>query len=251
MLSYILLIFTFLSNQATVMDSVSFNEAQMKYERVNAAFSEKESIVKNMFSEKNVDYPPKSIFFRVFKTEKLFEVWSYSSVVNKFVLIHTYPICESSGVIGPKRQEGDGQVPEGFYKICVFNPLSNYFLSLGINYPNSSDSILTTNSTAPGSDIYIHGNCLSIGCIPLTDDYIKEVYLMAVEAVSNGQSEIEVHIFPFKFNNVLYDNLLLNYKNSLIKNFWLNIKDGYNYFEKNRLLPKISVNSEGKYLFYP
>ena len=250
MLSYILLMFSFLSNQATVMDSVTFKEAQMKYERVDIAFSEKELVVKNMFNEKNVEYPPKSIFFRAFKTEKIFEVWSFSSVLNRYVLIHTYPICESSGVVGPKRQEGDGQVPEGFYKISVFNPLSNYFLSLGINYPNTSDSILTKNASAPGSDIYIHGNCLSIGCIPLTDDFIKEVYIMAVEARSNGQADIEVHIFPFKYDNELYDKLLLNYKNLEIKNFWLNLKVGYNYFENKKLLPEIKVNSEGNYLFH-
>jgi murein L,D-transpeptidase YafK len=249
MLSYILLMFSFLSNQATVMDSVTFKEAQLKYERVGIAFSEKELVVKNMFNEKNVEYPPKRIFFRAFKTEKIFEVWGFSSVLNCYVLIHTYPICESSGVVGPKRQEGDGQVPEGFYKICVFNPVSNYFLSLGINYPNTSDSILTKNASAPGSDIYIHGNCLSIGCIPLTDDFIKEIYIMAVEARSNGQADIEVHIFPFKYDNELYDKLLLNYKNPEIKNFWLNLKVGYNYFENKKLVPEISVDSQGNYLF--
>lgn len=249
MLSYILLMFYFFPNQSTAMDSISFKAAQMKYERVVIALSEKELMVKNMFSEKKVEYPPKSIFFRAFKTEKIFEVWVFSSVLNKFVLIQTYPICESSGVVGPKRQEGDGQVPEGFYKIDVFNPVSNYFLSLGINYPNRSDSILTKNASAPGSDIYIHGNCLSIGCIPLTDDFIKEVYIMAMEAKSNGQEDIEVHIFPFKYNNQLYDNLLMNYKNVEIKNFWLNLKQGYNYFESNKLLPKISVNDKGEYSF--
>jgi len=250
MLSYILLMFSFLSNQSAAMDSVTFKEAQLKYERVNIAFSEKELVVKDMFNEKNVEYPPKNIFFRAFKTEKIFEVWSYSLLLNKYVLIHTYPICESSGVIGPKRQEGDGQVPEGFYKISIFNPESNYFLSLGINYPNRSDSILTTNFSAPGSDIYIHGNCLSIGCIPLTDDYIKEVYLMAMLAKSSGQEQIDVHIFPFKFSNHLYDEWLVNYKNTKIKNFWFNLKEGYNFFEINKLLPQISISAEGKYLFH-
>ena len=71
-----------------------------------------------------------------------------------------------SGTMGPKRLQGDYQVPEGFYYINEFNPNSNYHLHLGLNYPNASDKILS-DSLRPGGDIYIHGSCVSIGCIPL------------------------------------------------------------------------------------
>src|SRR5690606_11025729 len=99
---------------------------------------------------------------------------------EKFTLVKTYPVCSSSGLPGPKRKKGDRQTPEGFYHIDRFNPQSAFHLSLGINYPNSSDKIL--GHSDPGGDIFIHGSCVTIGCVPLTDDLIKEVYVLAVEA---------------------------------------------------------------------
>jgi len=230
-------------------DTLSFENAQLRNERVAIAYQDKYELIRNLFIEKEVDFPPKKIFFRAFKLEKSFEVWAYSKNANKFNLVKSFPICQSSGVLGPKRREGDLQVPEGFYKIIVFNPVSNYFLSLGINYPNESDLILSTSKSAAGGDIYLHGNCMSIGCIPLTDDYIKEVYLIATMARNNGQIDIPVHIFPFKFNNVLYNKYLSNYSNIEIKNFWYNLKEGYSYFEINKILPNISISPSGKYIF--
>ena len=53
----------------------------------------------------------------------------------------SYPICAGSGDLGPKRERGDGQVPEGLYEIDRFNPTSRYHLSLRVNYPNLSDRL--------------------------------------------------------------------------------------------------------------
>lgn len=249
MLYCILIILSMANFSLKQKDSLSFESAQLRNERVAIAYQEKYNEVRNLFINKQVDFPPSQVFFRAFKLEKEFEVWSFSAKTNKFVLIKSFPICQSSGVLGPKRKEGDLQVPEGFYNIVVFNPVSNYFLSLGINYPNSSDSILTSNKNAPGGDIYIHGNCLSIGCIPLTDEYIKEVYIIATMAKNSGQEDIPVHIFPFKFNNTLYNKYLANYNNIELRNFWYNLKEGYSYFELNKQLPKISITKYGKYSF--
>ena len=147
--------------------------------------------------------------------------------------------------MGPKRQQGDGQVPEGFYNVAVFNPYSSYHLSLGINYPNASDRIVGKGNL--GGDIMIHGSCVTIGCMPLTDTYIKEVYILAVEARTNGQQTIPVHIFPTKMDekgmNLLADT------NSKQLDFWKNIKTGYDYFEQKKQLPKFSVDKAGKYVF--
>lgn len=112
----------------------------------------------------------------------------------------TYPFCASSGILGPKRKEGDRQIPEGIYYINHFNPVSNFHLSLGINYPNPSDKILS-DPAQPGESFYIHGNCVTIGCIPISDDKIKELYILAVEAYNNGQVKIPVHIFPDRLPN--------------------------------------------------
>ena len=101
------------------------------------------------------------------------EVWIKEASKDYYVLLNTYDFCTTSGTLGPKRKEGDLQIPEGIYTINHFNPQSNFYLSLGINYPNASDKILS-DPVHPGGDIYLHGNCVTIGCIPLTDDKIKE-----------------------------------------------------------------------------
>jgi hypothetical protein len=59
-----------------------------------------------------------------------------------YSLVKTYPICATSGRVGPKRRFGDEQVPEGFYELDWFNPQSNFYLSLHVSYPNKSDRIL-------------------------------------------------------------------------------------------------------------
>ncbi len=95
---------------------------------------------------------------------------------------------------------GDYQVPEGFYYINEFNPRSLYHLSLGLNYPNASDRMLCDMSQ-PGGDIYIHGSCVTTGCIPITDGQIEELYVLAAHAKDMGQDFIPVHIFPVNFSN--------------------------------------------------
>ena len=154
-----------------------------------------------------------------------------------------------SGSMGPKRMEGDYQVPEGFYHINEFNPNSNYHLSLGINYPNTSDRILS-DSLRPGSAIYIHGNCVSTGCIAISDEPIEELYVIASAAKISGQEFIPVHIFPVKYNN----RNSLDYLNTTIKeNVYLqkfnkNIREVFDYFEINKQLPIILVNKRGEYV---
>ncbi len=147
---------------------------------------------------------------------------------------------------GPKRHENDGQVPEGFYFIDRFNPASNFHLSLGLNYPNASDKLL---GEAPyGGDIFIHGNCVTIGCIPLTDEKIEEVYLLAVLAKNGGQKSIPVHIFPFEMNAPKLKAALSRVKaDKKLTAFWTNLAAGYHYFQNHRHLPQIKVNAAGQY----
>jgi len=225
----------------------NFKLQQKKFPRVKTAYDEKEKPVKELFSSKGVDVSSMDIFIRAFKKEAQLEVWAKSSKQESFQLIKTYAICASSGSLGPKRKQGDGQVPEGFYEIDRFNPFSNFYLSLGVSYPNASDRILGEKGNL-GGDVFIHGNCVTIGCMPLTDDKIKEVYLMAVEARSGGQSKIQVHIFPCRMNEEGMKFLEANYKTDLkLISFWKNIQKGYEYFEKNKSLPQVSVLSDGNY----
>lgn len=230
-------------------ETVTFKDKQRLYPRVRAAMSEKDNILRKHFEKRGLKYPPQNIFIRAFKHEKVLEVWTFSSSDSIYKKVKDYPICRTSGRLGPKRREGDLQIPEGFYYIDRFNPKSNFYLSLGINYPNRSDKILGVKDNL-GGDIFLHGGCVTIGCIPITDEYIKEVYWLAVQAKSNGQVKIPVHIFPTKLDN---DSMIRLKKTTSTHEkflkFWKNLQSGYQWFETHRTLPKISVNSDGTYLF--
>src|SRR5215510_16008889 len=80
------------------------------------------------------------ILVRVFKEEAELEVWKQDTT-GRFQMLKTYPICRWSGDLGPKRQEGDRQAPEGFYTVTPerMNPHSSYYLSINTGYPNSFD----------------------------------------------------------------------------------------------------------------
>jgi len=217
-----------------------FKDQQLKFDRVKSAYEEKETAVKDLLKTQNAkgEY---ELFLRAFKKEKDLELWIKPKGATSYSLLTTYPFCTSSGTLGPKRKEGDLQIPEGVYHINHFNPFSTFHLSLGINYPNASDKILG-DKKSPGGAIYIHGNCVSIGCIPITDEKIKELYVLAVESKNNGQSAIPVHIFPTRLD-------VVDETDPINASFWRNLKTIYDDFEKTKKLRPVSVDKAGAYNF--
>jgi murein L,D-transpeptidase YafK len=228
-----------------MFQQLSFKDAQLKNQRVKSAYAEKENTIKTYFSEKGLAYDDYNLFLRIFKKEQKLEVWVSKKNKQTYTLLHTYDFCSSSGTLGPKRKEGDLQIPEGIYHINHFNPQSNFLLSLGINYPNAADKIFSDKKN-PGGSIYIHGNCVTIGCIPITDDKIKELYLLAVEARSQGQEKIPVHIFPAKLSEGILQQLVED-NGAVHQKFWSNLKTIYADFESNKQLKKIAINTKGEY----
>lgn len=229
--------------------SFSFKEEQKQYPRVREAYTLKEPLLKKLFGEKGLRYPPKQIFFRIFKGERKFEVWVIGKKKN-FVFLKEYEIPPRvNSFIGPKRRQGDLLVPEGFYEIVVFNQHSYFYLSLGINYPNELDKVVGGPPANLGGDIFIHGGRASLGCIPLTDDGIQEVYLLAVEAKNSGQKSIPVHIFPARLlmEKDALEVITPEFDSALIE-FWKNLREGYRFFETYKILPQIEVKNK-KYLF--
>ncbi len=163
-----------------------------------------ENIQENVWNriEKNLnlagykmDYP-REIILVAFKEERTLQV--YAKDYDGIKLIKEYPFTAYSGKLGPKLREGDRQIPEGIYKVEYLNPNSSYYLSIKVDYPNAFDKSKTelTNQADMGGDIFIHGKSATIGCIPIGDEAIEEVFLLTQKAINNN---VKVIISPRDF----------------------------------------------------
>lgn len=225
----------------------AFLERQLEYPRVQRAYERKAERVEAVLEASGVDAIGE-VFFRVFKREQELEVWVREPAGPAFTLVRTYPVCEISGQLGPKRAQGDLQVPEGFYTIDVFNPWSRFHLSMRVDYPNAVDRA-RGHRTALGGDIYIHGGCATIGCVPVTDEYIEEIYLLAASARDGGQQRIPVHIFPTRLDDDGLRWLADTYgAESVDYPFWQNLQQGYRAFERTGILPWVGHDGD-RYTF--
>lgn len=226
----------------------SFIDFQRNFSRPSLAMQNKLDTLQKQFAAKGLQWPARNMYIRSFKYDGQLEIWVRNNRKESYKLFKTYRVCALAGTLGPKRLQGDYQVPEGFYYINEFNPNSNYFLSLGLNYPNASDKILS-DPARPGGDIYIHGSCVTVGCIPVTDQQIDEMYLLAAFAKSSGQDFIPVHIFPIRYNikkSIDYPATLTK-TDARLKVHADNLEAVYDHFEATKQLPVIMVNSRGEY----
>jgi murein L,D-transpeptidase YafK len=181
------------------------------------------------------------ILVRVFKEEAELEVWKQDTT-GRFQLLKTYPICRWSGDLGPKYWEGDGQTPEGFYRVTAerMNPYSSYHLSMNIGYPNSFDKA----NRRDGSLIMIHGDCWSVGCFAMTDEQIGEIYSLARESFHGARRSFQVQSYPFRMTPAN----LARHRNNPNLAFWKMLKIGNDHFEATRLEPRVDV-CDRQYVF--
>jgi murein L,D-transpeptidase YafK len=239
-----LLILTTAFNRQT-----DFLSEQKKYERVKIAYKESGNLVTAELKKQNIQQDKLNILLMAYKEEQLLDIYAKNKSDNTYKKILSYTICARSGELGPKRKQGDNQVPEGFYHIDRYNPASFFYLSLGINYPNQSDR-KKSNAKNLGGDIFIHGECVTIGCLPMTNDMIKEIYIYAIQARENGQLKIPVYIFPYIMNaeNMKrYKNIHKNNKELI--HFWSNLKTGYDTFNTTMSELNVSVDGNGNYQY--
>ena len=127
-------------------------------------------------------HPSKPNLLVVWKKKRILALYRNSKIIK------AYRIRLGSSPRGQKEKEGDGKTPEGRYYITHKNPNSNFYLSLGINFPNQLDKKRALKKGLnPGSDIFIHGlgkkNVFlhylfdwTEGCIAVTNNEIEEIY---------------------------------------------------------------------------
>lgn len=230
---FIFVLIGFLGHSVTGVTLPSSPRAEKSIEQVRP------SLTKTLH-ERGLQYGA-PVFIRVFKDPGLLELW-VESASKKFELFKTYDICSFSGELGPKVRQGDNQAPEGFYYVNPdrLNPWSRFHLSFNLGYPNTYDRY----HGRTGDYLMIHGDCVSIGCYAMTNTYMNEIYALTAAALEQGQPFVRVHIFPF----MLEQERLQTYASHEWYGFWLNLKEGYEYFNLNNVPPNVEV-SNGRYVF--
>jgi murein L,D-transpeptidase YafK len=174
------------------------------------------------------------ILIRAFKKEAELEVWKRARN-GRFVHLKTFPICRWSGQLGPKRQLGDRQTPEGFYSVTPrqMNPNSSYHLSFDTGFPNAFDRA----QGASGAFLMVHGNCSSAGCFAMTDKGIEEIYALVREAFKGGQQAFQFQSYPFRMTA---QNMARHRSDPNIA-FWRQLKEGSDRFEATGEEPVVGV----------
>ncbi len=134
---------------------------------------------------------------RVYKSNHWMAVYRNGAIIREFF------VSLGRGGLGPKRQRGDGRVPEGVYPITQHNPYSGYHRSLRIGYPTVAQAAAAQEAGfSAGGDIMIHGLPngdgwigsrqmrldWTEGCIAMTNPEIEWLY----RAVADG-TPIEIY----------------------------------------------------------
>ena len=88
------------------------------------------------------------VYIIVKKAERKLELWQGET------LIISVPIGLGFTPEGHKQVEGDGKTPEGEYYVCVKNYNSNFYLSLGVSYPNKEDAAAALADGRIDNDTY-------------------------------------------------------------------------------------------------
>ena len=182
-----------------------------------------------------IDTTPSSpMLIRAYKKEAELEIWKMKSD-GQYALLKTFPICRWSGQLGPKKTEGDMQVPEGFYAITPgqMNPNSHYYLAFNVGYPNAYDRAYGRT----GGSVMVHGVCSSAGCFSMTDKQVNDIYAIARDALRGGQREIQLQSYPF---HMTPENMA-KYRLDPNIAFWKELKNGADHFEVTKTEPSVVI----------
>ena len=181
------------------------------------------------------------MLLRVFKQEREVEVWVQPEDQQTFVLFRIFPICFYSGKLGPKVKEGDMQSPEGFYFVgpAQMRAKSQYHRAIDFAFPNDYDAA----QGYTGTELLIHGNCVSSGCYAMTDPFVEQLYELGSATAATAAQGFWIHAFPFHMTA----EALAGQQDSPWLGFWQQLKAGYDAFETSRIPSHIRVEG-GRYV---
>ena len=232
MRTFFLLLFSCLASHGALSEVPQTRRSHSAIERVNPALQSELSRLKLAYGS--------DVFIQITKIPNELNLY-LKTTSGRYRLYKTYPICAYSGGLGPKKRQGDGKSPEGFYTVrpSQMNPASSYHLSFNLGYPNAYDR----SRGYTGDFLMVHGRCASIGCYAMTDPAIEEIWTLMSAAFDAGQTEIPVHIFPYKLNWPLRTALPYHPDRA----FWTQLSPAWRAFAETKIPPKISV-ADGQYV---
>ena len=208
-----------------------------------------------ILKEKNIGYDDADNIIVIFKDELLLQLFARQAhTVQEYGLISEYKIRNDRvRYLGPKSRKGDGLTPEGIYDLVFYPALrwSDFYLAFRVTYPNDADKIRKEYwgiQGKIGGDINIHGYCVSIGCVPLGNPAICELFFfLRQNMVKNNR--IKVMIFPFQFDLEINQSYLEAYyqRNKKVAEFWESLNPIYTYFIENKKIPNYQIDQERGY----
>lgn len=181
--------------------------------------SKVEISLKGAFEKTQIDSTDFEMGILAFKKEQILEVYIRKNKTENWKLLKMYPFTTFSGKIGPKLKNGDKQIPEGIYQMEYLNPNSKYHLSIKVNYPNAFDKekAKLDGRTDLGGDIMIHGKNVTIGCIPVGDKNIEEIFILATKT-KNKHFQIIIAPHDFRTNKTFPEIEAISWENELYEN---------------------------------
>jgi len=190
------------------------------------------------------------VFLRLFKKEQELELWMQARGQSDFTLFRVYRLQASSLTPGPKRRDGDRLIPEGFY----YQTASQYRereKSVGdreeidLGYPNDRDRF---DPDVSGVAVLAVGASRDSVCL-LSESDMAEVKTMIGAAFSTGQRVLRMHLFPFRMSDEMMSREWN--ESSASADFWMNLKEGYDFFENAGFPPSVTADSSGYHFSVP
>ncbi|MBM6500054.1 L,D-transpeptidase family protein [Flavobacterium macrobrachii] len=175
--------------------------------------------LQNNFAKNNIDSTDFEMGILAFKKEQILELYIRKNETDNWKMLKKYPFTAFSGKIGPKLKNGDKQIPEGIYQMEYLNPNSKYHLSIKVNYPNTFDEekAKLDGRTDLGGDIMIHGKSVTIGCIPVGDKNIEEIFILATKT-KNKHFPIIIAPQDFRTNKTFPEIEAISWEKDLYEN---------------------------------
>jgi len=177
------------------------------------------------FRRQRIEYPPARLALVAIKDEKRLKVYAQNPGDDSWSFIMQYQVAKLSGKPGPKLKSGDKQVPEGIYRVTHLNPMSKFWLSLALDYPNEFDRRMARKDdrSSLGGDIMLHGWWFSEGCVAVGNTASEDLFVLAHDV---GLDHLKVIIAPTDFR--LEDKPKLPSKPGWVTDLYENLEDELN-----------------------